>query len=173
MNQADDDPFFSGGDRTIIRPLPGGRLRDLQRQADPQPDFVEPAGSRVRLEHLSKLNPLDSAASPILALLPSLYNSPSHPSPERLRQRLTEELRHFEASASQAGIEREQIEKASYALCTTIDEAVFNTPWGRQCGWAEQSLLSTFHNEGRAASGFSRSCRKPGRTRPATSICWN
>src|SRR5690606_37076980 len=36
---------------------------------------------------------------------------------------------------------------ARYLLCTALDETVLNTPWGSQSAWAEQTLLSTFHNE--------------------------
>jgi len=32
-------------------------------------------------------------------------------------------------------------------LCTVLDEAVLNTPWGNNSGWAQQSLLSLFHKE--------------------------
>jgi type VI secretion system protein ImpK len=32
-------------------------------------------------------------------------------------------------------------------LCTALDEAVANTPWGVQAGWNKQSLLVQFHNE--------------------------
>jgi len=32
-------------------------------------------------------------------------------------------------------------------LCTTLDEVVLNTPWGRASEWSESSLLITFHNE--------------------------
>lgn len=142
----DDDPFFSsGGDRTIIRPVPGGRVQDLQRQPDPA--FREPPGAVVPLRRLSKLNPLDNAASSLLALIANLYHSPSHPSPNQLKTQLVEEIKAFEASANQADIEQGVIQNARYALCTTIDEAIFNTPWGRQSGWAEHGLLSMFHNE--------------------------
>jgi type VI secretion system protein ImpK len=36
---------------------------------------------------------------------------------------------------------------ARYALCSVIDEAVLNTPWGAESGWAARSLLVTFHRE--------------------------
>lgn len=142
-----DDPFFSsgGGDRTIIRPIPGGRAQDLRRQQEAV--FSDPSGINVPLGRLSKLNPLDNAASAILALIANLYNSPSHPAPDQLKKQLIQEIKAFESSAAQADIDQDTINKARYVLCTTIDEAVFNTPWGRQSGWAERSLLSLFHNE--------------------------
>jgi type VI secretion system protein ImpK len=36
---------------------------------------------------------------------------------------------------------------ARYILCTALDEAVANTPWGAQAAWNKQSLLVQFHNE--------------------------
>ena len=141
-----DDPFFStGGDRTVIRPVPGGRVEDIQRQT--QATFSENKGVQVPLSRLSKLNPLDNAASSILALIANLYNSPSHSAPDQLKAQVIQEIKSFELSANKADIDQDTIQKARYALCTTIDEAVFNTPWGRQSGWAENSLLSIFHNE--------------------------
>ena len=141
-----DDPFFSsnGSDHTIIRPIPGGRRSDLSRQVENNPSSgVED----ITLENLGKLNPLESAASALLAIISRLYNSPSHKNPEQLKEKLVQEIKSFNLLAEKSGYEQETISDARYALCTTIDEAVFNTPWGYQSGWGEQSLLSTFHQE--------------------------
>ena len=141
-----DDPFFSsdGSDRTIIRPIPGGRRSEIGRQLD---NSASSGLDEVPLQNLGKLNPLESAASALLAIISRLYNSPSHSSPEKLKQKLVEEIKSFNINAEKAGYERETISDARYALCTTIDEAVFNTPWGYQSGWGEHSLLSIFHQE--------------------------
>lgn len=141
-----DDPFFSSGgsDRTIIRPIPGGRRSDIERQVENNTPLK---GAEISLHNLGKLNPLESAASALLAIISRLYNSPSHNNPEQLKQKLVEEIKDFNLDADKAGYDQETISNARYALCTTIDEAVFNTPWGHQSGWAEQSLLSMFHHE--------------------------
>lgn len=140
----DDDPFFSAGsdDRTVIRPIPGGRVQDIPRNTGVVFTGDVQAGP---LERLGKLNPLESAASALLALAAKLYNRPSHPSPQRLKQQLSNEIRSFHTLAAQAGADRDTVQQASHALCTTLDEAIFNTPWGQQSGWTEQSLLSEFH----------------------------
>jgi type VI secretion system protein ImpK len=140
----DDDPFFSGGsnDRTVIRPVPGGRVQDIPKNTGVVFTGDVQTGS---LERLGKLNPLENAASALLALAAKLYNRPSHPSPQRLKQQLSAEIRNFHTLAAQAGVDRDTIQQASHALCTTLDEAIFNTPWGQQSGWTEQSLLSEFH----------------------------
>lgn len=140
----DDDPFFSAGsnDRTVIRPVPGGRVQDIPRNTSV---FQGSDVQTTPVARLGKLNPLENAASALLALAAKLYNRPSHPSPQRLKQQLSAEIRNFHTTAAQAGIGGETIQQASHALCTTLDEAIFNTPWGQQSGWTEQSLLSEFH----------------------------
>ena len=140
-----DDPFFSSGgsDRTIIRPVPGGGRRDIERQVENNFTSEED----VPLQNLGKLNPLESTASALLAIISRLYNSPSHNNPTQLREKLVEEIKSFNVNADIAGYDQETINDARYALCTTLDEAVFNTPWGYESGWGENSLLSMFHQE--------------------------
>ncbi len=141
-----DDPFFSsnGSDHTIIRPIPGGRRSDIGRQVD---DNGSKELQDVSLQNLGKLNPLETAASALLAIISRLYNSPSHNNPDKLKKKLVEEIKFFNLNAEKAGYEQGTISDARYALCTTIDEAIFNTPWGYQSGWGENSLLSIFHQE--------------------------
>jgi type VI secretion system protein ImpK len=156
-----DDPFFSpGGDRTIIRPIPGGEIQDLKREN--KETLIEQKSALTSLSDLSKLNPLDNAASPILALIANLYNSPSHSDPERLKKQLIKEIKTFELNASKAGIVPEVVKEASYILCTTIDEAVFYTPWGRQYDWAGNSVLSILHNEVSGGKRFFQKLQKAG-----------
>ena len=142
----DDDPFFAfsgSNDRTVIRPVPGGRAQDIPRNTNM--GFTGSVLLGIPLARLGNLNPLERAASALLALIANLYNRPSHAAPERLRQQLADEVRSFHGYAAQAGIDQGMIQLASHALCTTLDEAVFNTPWGQQGGWAEHGLLSEFH----------------------------
>lgn len=139
-----DDPFFTGdnSDRTIIRPVPGGRRQDIERQL--HAGFA-PEVEGVPLENLGKINPLEGAASALLAIISRLFNSPHHANPAALKQQLVKEVKQFNIQAERAGYDRETIQDASYALCTTVDEAVQNTPWGQESGWGQQNLLSTFH----------------------------
>ena len=32
-------------------------------------------------------------------------------------------------------------------MCTALDEAAMNTPWGHEADWSQHNLLATFHNE--------------------------
>jgi type VI secretion system protein ImpK len=65
-----------------------------------------------------------------------------------------QEVRAFEERARQANVPAEDVLAARYALCTVIDEAVLNTPWGAQSAWAGQSLLVTFHREAQGGEKF-------------------
>ena len=56
-------------------------------------------------------------------------------------------LRQFEERAEAAGVARNEVLLARYALCTALDEAVLSTPWGSTSDWGKQSLLITVHNE--------------------------
>ena len=64
------------------------------------------------------------------------------------------EVRAFEARARAAGVRREQLLAARYALCASLDDVVLNTPWGSEGPWASASLVATFHQEVRAGDGF-------------------
>jgi len=151
MADSDDpfDPFSSSNasDRTIIRPVPGGRRQDLEDQLK-NPSIAAPSESTaIPLHNLGNLNALESAASALLALISRLYNSPSHNNPDTLQKQLITEIDTFTLNANQAGYDTNTISDASYALCTTLDEAIFHTPWGQEYGWSEQSLLSHFHDD--------------------------
>lgn len=144
-----DDPFATedSGDHTIIRPMPGGRRSSLHDTmpslpASPPPPIEEP----LTLSGAG-LNPLEAAAAPLLGLIMRLKNTASHPEPERLRQRMIDEVKAFTANARNAGIDEKTTFRARYILCTTLDEVILNTPWGRASEWGENSLLITFHNE--------------------------
>jgi type VI secretion system protein ImpK len=73
-----------------------------------------------------------------------------------LRAQTVNEVRTFEDRARVAGVPSEDALAARYALCTVLDEAVLNTPWGAQSDWAGQSLLVTFHRESGGGDKFFR-----------------
>ncbi|HOW74405.1 MAG TPA: type IVB secretion system protein IcmH/DotU [Candidatus Competibacteraceae bacterium] len=145
-----DDPFASGdeGDRTIIRPVPGGRRPGSTAESPPPPSpRPAPSPDSTPISHGVGLNPLEAAAEPLLSLIMRLKNTSSHPDPEQLRQRMIEEIKTFTTNARNTGLHEKTVFRARYVLCTTLDEVVLNTPWGRASEWSENSLLITFHNE--------------------------
>lgn len=171
-NNNNDDPF-APSDATILRPRPGGAgRRPNQPPAAPPPAAPPPppapsyqpapptpqyraappppqagGGSGLNEFMLTGINPLVQAAIPLLMLAGRLRGQVAQADVEALRRQTIQEVRSFEERARMAGIPAEDAMAARYALCTAIDEAVLNTPWGSQSGWSSQSLLVTFHRE--------------------------
>jgi len=153
-----DDPFaFLGGGtsvRTNLKPIPGGRPGMVPRPFSDQSgqgEAVPPADSASHtpwpLSAGGGLNSVERAASSLIALLGKLFHTSSHSDPEGLRKRVIQEIRVFETNARMAGVSSENVFVVRYVLCTAIDEAVLNTPWGSRSSWGNESLLVTFHKE--------------------------
>lgn len=142
----------SGGDRTVMRPRPGaargaprpGAQAQVPRHQPNRPvmdnqiaDFTPGKG----------LNPLVNLAGTMLAVYEKTRHSMTHADAAGLHRSLCNELRNFEASARETGMRQEIVLSARYILCSILDEAVLNTPWGSESAWAQRTLLSVFHNE--------------------------
>ncbi len=155
MNQ--NDPFapFDDNDRTVIRPMPGGR-----RPATPAPDTAQtfgaapsfttdfsPAAAAALPTAGFQQNMLVSAAQSLMSLASRLRQTAVYPAVDELRQRLSAEISGFENRLLQSGITADQTRMASYMLCSFLDEIILNTPWGAQSNWGHQSLLISFHKE--------------------------
>lgn len=154
-------------DRTVMRPRPGGRSHapaqtptdqqipqnynsqvqnnyDHSQQAQQVPSFdTQAAYFRIG----KGLNPLVNAATTLIVVFEKTHKSMSHPNVGGLHQRLVNEIRAFESKAKEQGIKPEVVLSARYILCTVLDEAVLNTPWGTESAWTQRTLLSMFHNE--------------------------
>ena len=158
-----DNPFseHDDSDRTVIRPVPGGR-RTPATPAAPQPSADPPSPARAAAplsgegtETISfGLSPLIEAAAPLLQLLGRLRNTYSPPDPGDLRERAIQQIRTFEQASRDAGVPLDQLRPAHYALCASLDDVVLNTPWGSSGPWAARSLVSTFHQEVRSGERF-------------------
>jgi len=92
-------------------------------------------------------NPLVAAANTLLNLVPQIRAMVSNQDPHGLQQILLENIRTFERRAADAGISMETIIGARYCLCTVVDEAAAQTPWGGSGVWPKYSLLVALHNE--------------------------
>src|SRR3546814_13960816 len=97
--------FRSNDDRTQFMPTPGGRGADPFRpdpgRADsgrpqPAPAPLSMPAAPVLTGKAQGLNPLESAAGPLLALLTRLRSTIAHPAPASLRAQLLAYLRQFE-----------------------------------------------------------------------------
>lgn len=159
MNQNDNrnDPFapFDDNDRTVIRPMPGGRRASpAPTSASPlsnpspsfTPDFTPSAPIALPTTEFQE-NPLVAAALSLLSLASRLRQTAVYPASDELRQRLAAEVSSFENRLLQSGISADQTRMASYSLCCFLDETILNTPWGAQSNWGHQSLLISFHKE--------------------------
>ena len=160
---AGKNPFADGddGERTVIRPNPGGRrtmpaapaVPPPAAGAAPPPPQREPAPAAPRVSEdaveagMTGMNPLNAAAATLFALVSRVRNRAQHPDPEALRKAVIGEIRAFEARALQAGIDPQQVKVARYAICATLDDVVLNTPWGETSGWAQASMVASFHRE--------------------------
>src|SRR5690606_38681529 len=86
-------------------------------------------------------------AATLIAVFEKTRQSMSHPDVGGLHQRLTNEVRAFESRLREMGMRQETVLAARYVLCSALDEAVLNTPWGSESAWAQRTLLTVFHNE--------------------------
>jgi type VI secretion system protein ImpK len=156
-----DNPFSEpdDSDRTIIRPLPGGRRPaappatpvEEGRAASPRPAA---AGGDIPESLTIGADPLVAAAMPLLQLLARLRNTLSQPDPGELRERAVREMRGFEQRVRDLDLPAELLRPAHYALCASLDDVVLNTPWGSAGVWNARSLVSTFHQEVRSGERF-------------------
>ncbi|MET0382003.1 MAG: type IVB secretion system protein IcmH/DotU [Burkholderiaceae bacterium] len=150
-------PNQPDSESTIMIPKPGGR----------RPAAQSAAGQAVTLDASSVLsdvddgsaspvglNPLVAHASVLLNTVPTIRRSLKHADPAGLRNDLLRAITDFESRARTAGASPEHVLIARYALCTVIDEAVANMPWGASPEWVQQSLLVTLHREGFGGEKF-------------------
>ncbi|MEJ2694825.1 MAG: type IVB secretion system protein IcmH/DotU [Candidatus Thiodiazotropha sp.] len=154
-----DDPFETLstelGDRTVIRPRPGGK--GPVAGARPPAQAASAPAAPITVSHLPPrlgANKLEAAASSLLSLLGRLRDTPSHPDPAALEGSIIDKIRTFERKAEELGVEKETIFWARYTLCSALDETVLSTPWGNQSVWRDQSLLITLHKEGWGGEKF-------------------
>ena len=124
---------------SFVKPNPGG-------QAGPRRSF-EPA--REAMSEVGApdtgLNPLVALAHRLLLVVTQLRSTRHLADPAALRNALAQSVRDFAAQAARAGIAHERAMAARYVLCTMIDEAAADTPWGGSGVWAQNSLLTMFH----------------------------
>ncbi len=148
-----DDPFadLPEADRTVIRPRPGGRAaapaRAMGGAAAPAPGPDAALRGLGRTLPLVGINPLVTAASPLLAAIIRLRGRLQHADPDGLRRNMATAVREFEQRSLATGLDTKSLRAARYALCATIDDLVLSTPWGSHSAWTAQSLTSLFHNE--------------------------
>ncbi len=138
-----DDPFATqiGSDRGILKPRPGGWSAARSADTGTQHPAAEPAVVD------QGLNTLLAAANRLLLLVPQLRQTRHVGDPTTLRMSLAQGIRDFVTAVQQQGVAPERVMAARYVLCTMLDEAAADTPWGGGGVWGRHSLLAEFHNE--------------------------
>jgi type VI secretion system protein ImpK len=140
-----NDPFAQlDGQRTFIKPNPGGGWAPGARPPEPPTQSIDNADAPLAD---SGLNPLLAVANKLMLAVPQLRRTRHVPDPGALRTALAQGVREFESAAHQRGIPPERVMAARYVLCTMLDEAAADTPWGGSGVWGRNSLLASFHNE--------------------------
>jgi type VI secretion system protein ImpK len=148
-------PDQPDSESTLMIPKPGGR-----RAAAPvagQAMTLEPSAVLADVDDSAApvgLNPLVANASVLLNTVPTIRRSLQHADPAGLRNTLLRAITEFESRARAGGASPEHVLISRYALCTVIDEAVANMPWGASPEWVQQSLLVTLHREGFGGEKF-------------------
>src|ERR1700736_2809288 len=99
-------------------------------------------------------NPLVAAAGPLLILGASVGSRVYQADVEGLRRKAIDSVQAFESQARAAGVDTNDVTIARYVICTFLDSAIFQTPWGGQTVWGSRSLLLTFHNEAHGGEKF-------------------
>ena len=141
-----NDPFGSlDGQRTFIKPNPGGWATGRTQIQAPASAGAPPIPEGPSVAH--GLNPLLAEANSLLMLVPRLRHTRQVGDPGALRASLAQGVRDFAKAAQDKGIAPERVMAARYVLCTMIDEAASDTPWGGGGLWGRHSLLVEFHNE--------------------------
>jgi type VI secretion system protein ImpK len=152
-NQVNTDP-----NRTVFVPNPGRRINVETNKSTVVQNEVQSAQAVQPLQIQiteNQNNPLVGNATTLITILTTLRTAVNPPQqPAMLQQELVREIRQFDARNQQLGLRSEACNIARYALCTALDEAALNTPWGVESGWSQKSLLSLFHNETNGGETF-------------------
>src|SRR5262245_23956378 len=132
-----NDPFAQlDGQRTFIKPQPGGWTGSRPVESATVVGDQQAAEAALA-EH--GLNPLLAAANELLLAVTQLRRTRQVADPSALRAALAQGVRDFEAAAHQRGIPPERVMAARYVLCTMLDEAAADTPWGGAGVWGRNS----------------------------------
>ena len=160
MTNGNDNDGHAPRNKTLLRPQPGGRGPGRQSTHTPAlgaPIAAAAPGSPTAAveEFITRGgNPLVAAAGPLLILGATVGSMVYQADVEGLRRKAVESVQTFEAQARAAGIDPNDVTVARYVICTFLDSAIFQTPWGGQTVWGPRSLLLTFHNEAHGGEKF-------------------
>jgi type VI secretion system protein ImpK len=161
VTTGNDNDGHAPRNKTLLRPQPGGRGSGRQNAPTPASGAAPIAAAVVGSppaaveEFITRGgNPLVAAAGPLLILGATVGSMVYQADVEGLRRKAVESVQAFEMQARAAGIDPNDVTVARYVICTFLDSAIFQTPWGGQNVWGSRSLLLTFHNEAHGGEKF-------------------
>jgi len=161
--------FFKGdnSDHTQIYPMPGGKREDVNKMLNAEQAHAPQQQQTSQFNDgshytRSTYNTLTDAASSLLILVGHVSNTLEAHDTNALKQKVSTELNDFSRKAKSLGFGEGVIHDATYILCTAIDEAVLNTPWGEQSGWSQNSLLSIYFGNVAGGNSFFDRLKKLG-----------
>ena len=132
--------------KTRAAPKPAQSLRDITKSGQPLSSVQKRYRSKTFTpEH--GINPLAAAASALFSLASKFRQLSDYPNVEELRPNLTHEVNAFIWNAQRRAYSDDEVLVARYVICTTLDEIIQNTAWGKQGKWHENNLLSYFQGE--------------------------
>ncbi|MFF5868268.1 type IVB secretion system protein IcmH/DotU [Pseudomonas sp. NPDC012596] len=99
-------------------------------------------------------NQMLDAASPLFGLVMRLRTLDALPNIVQVHKQVRSKIDNILEEMRQHGYEPGHLSAYSYTLCLYIDEAVMERPWGKNCCWSHESLLSIFHQETRGGEKF-------------------
>lgn len=102
----------------------------------------------------SASNPIVAAAAPLLILLGRLRLMIVEMQAVPLMNHAANQIREFERKALEAGVAREDVMVAKYALCGTADDIVQNLPGENRQVWLQYSMLAQFFQVRTSGVGF-------------------
>jgi len=109
-----------------------------------------------------RVNPLISAAQPLLLAAGILPRAAPPESPPQLQQTLIGLLEQF--SDTIGGSQPKLLDSAQYALCALLDEILVSTKWGG-ADWPPYSLLAKYYDQDFAGEEFFPRLEKAGKQR--------
>jgi type VI secretion system protein ImpK len=128
------------------RATEAGGSRRASTLSSPSTEF----GVRLTAVQRAK-NPLLEAARPLLRALADMPEYLDANAVAELRSLLEQELRVFQKLCEQTNIRRDHMIGARYCLCTALDEAAMQTPWGKGGAsgveWITNGLATIFHED--------------------------
>lgn len=102
----------------------------------------------------SASNPITAAAAPLLILLGRLRLMIVEMQAVPLMDHVANSIIDFERKVLEAGVDREQVQIAKYALCGTADDIVQNLPGTDRHVWMQYSMLARFFQVRTSGVGF-------------------